>query len=65
MGTIVGVVKDFNYNKQNLKVEPLFMSKQPCAWSEVNGRLKGDKLQDGLQQIEVVWVSLFPQRPFE
>ncbi|MFT7056745.1 MAG: putative ABC transport system permease protein, partial [Roseivirga sp.] len=34
-------------------------------WSEVNGRLKGDKLQDGLQQIEVVWVSLFPQRPFE
>jgi putative ABC transport system permease protein len=65
LGTVVGIVKDFSYNKLNLKVEPLFMSKQPWGWEEVNIRLKGDKLQEGLQQIEAVWTSLFPQRPFE
>jgi putative ABC transport system permease protein len=66
LGTIVGVVKDFNYNKLDLKVEPLFMSKQQSwGWSEVNVRLKAGSLQEGLQQIESVWSSLYPQRPFE
>jgi putative ABC transport system permease protein len=60
------VVKDFNYNKLDLKVEPLFMSKQQSwGWSEVNVRLKAGSLQEGLQQIESVWSSLYPQRPFE
>lgn len=65
LGTIVGVVKDFNYNKLNLRVEPLFMSRQPWGWSEVNVKLKGGDLQAGLRDIEQVWTTLFPQRPFE
>lgn len=65
LGTIVGIVKDFNYNKLNLKVEPLFMSNQPWGWSEVNVKIKPGNIQASLQEIESVWTSLFPQRPFE
>ena len=66
LGTIVGVVKDFNYNKLNLKVEPLFMSQQPNGWwSEINVKVKAGELQAALGEIESVWTSLFPQRPFE
>lgn len=66
LGTIVGVVKDFNYNKLNLKVEPLFMSQQTDNWwSEINVKVKAGELQTALGEIETVWTSLFPQRPFE
>ncbi len=65
LGTIVGVVKDFNYNKLSLRVEPLFMSRQDWGWGEVNVKIKGDDLQAGLRDMEQVWTTLFPQRPFE
>lgn len=65
LGTIVGVVKDFNYNKLSLRVEPLFMSKQDWGWGEVNVKVKGGDLQAGLRDMEQVWTTLFPQRPFE
>ena len=65
LGTVVGIVKDFNYNKLNLKVEPLFMSKQGWGWSEINVKIKKGGLKEGLAEIESVWSSLIPQRPFE
>jgi len=65
LGTVVGIVKDFNYNKLNLKVEPLFMSNQGWNWSEVNVKIKQGGIKEGLQEIESVWSTLFPQRPFE
>ncbi|WP_339696984.1 ABC transporter permease [uncultured Roseivirga sp.] len=65
LGAIVGVVKNFNYNKLNLKVDPLFLSYQEWGWSEVNVKLKADNIQEGLAEIESVWSTLFPQRPFE
>ncbi len=65
LGRIVGVAKDFNYNKLNLRVEPLFMSRQPWGWSEVNVRLQANQTESGLDQIEAVWTNLFPNRPFQ
>ena len=65
LGTIVGVVRDFNYNKLNLRVEPLFMIRPQWDWSEVNVKLKPGDLQQSLADIEAVWTELFPQRPFE
>ncbi len=65
LGTVVGVVKDFNYNKLNLKVEPLFISRQEWGWSEVNVKIEGDNITAALQEIQNVWSTLFPQRPFE
>jgi len=65
LGTIVGVVKDFNYNKLSLKVEPLFMSNQGWGWSEINVKVKSARTRESLAEIESVWSELFPNRPFE
>lgn len=65
LGTIVGVVKDFNYNKLSLRVEPLFMIRADWGWNELNVKLSPGDLQQSLAQIESVWTELFPQRPFE
>ncbi|RKQ49298.1 putative ABC transport system permease protein [Roseivirga pacifica] len=66
LGQVVGVVKDFNYNKLSLKVEPLFMSKQDFGgWSEMNVKIKGESVKEALAEMEMVWTELFPQRPFE
>lgn len=64
MGKIVGIVKDFNYNKLSLRVEPLFMSRQSWGWSEVNIRLQAGRVESGIKEIEEVWRTLFPHRPF-
>lgn len=66
LGTVVGIVRDFNYNKLSLKVEPLFMSKQNFGgWSEINVKVKGGEIQQSIAEIEAVWTELFPNRPFE
>lgn len=65
LGTIVGVVRDFNYNKLSLRVEPLFMTFPPWGWSEIDIKLKSGNLQQSIAEIEAVWTELFPQRPFE
>lgn len=71
LGRIVGIVKDFNYNKLNLKVEPLFMSNLIKSnlgfggWNEINVKIKSGRVKEGLAEIESVWSNLFPQRPFE
>lgn len=66
LGQIVGIAKDFNYNKLNLKVEPLFMFTHPESyWSEVNVKIKPGNLQEAVKEIETVWTTLFPGRPFE
>lgn len=66
LGQIVGIARDFNYNKLNLKVEPLFIASPPQNyWSEVNVKIKAGNLQTAVQEIENVWTTLFPQRPFE
>lgn len=65
LGRIVGIVKDFNYNKLNLKVDPLFISRQNWTWPEINVKLRGTDLLAGLRDMERVWTTLFPHRPFE
>lgn len=67
LGRIVGVVKDFNYNKLSLKVEPLFMSRENFGgnWIEINVKIKGGGVKESLESIERVWTGLFPNRPFE
>ncbi len=71
LGRVVGIVKDFNYNKLSLKVEPLFMSNQINGnvgfggWSEINVKIKQGRTKESLEEIEGVWSELFPNRPFE
>ena len=67
LGTIVGVVEDFKYNKLTNFVEPLFINarSQSNWWSETNVKIRGNDVKKAIAEVELVWQNLFPNRPFE
>jgi len=64
-GTVIGVVKDFNYQSLHKKVEPLAMRMAPpSSLNKLSLRIKTDHLSQTLKELERTWSTLAPQRPF-
>ncbi|MBB6327526.1 putative ABC transport system permease protein [Algoriphagus iocasae] len=63
-GTVIGVVKDFNYISLHNKVEPLTLPFEAYASRYMSLKLKTEDLPATLSQIEQVWSQLAPHRPF-
>lgn len=63
-GTIIGVVKDFNYQSLHQKVEPLVLRMAPYdALNKISLRIKSDNLSKTISELEHTWTALEPQRP--
>lgn len=64
-GTVIGVVKDFNYQSLHKKVEPLAMRMAPYqSLNKLSLRIKTDHLSQTLKALEQRWRTLVPHRPF-
>ena len=63
-GTVIGVVKDFNYQSLHKKVEPLSLRYEPRSLRKFSIRIKSDNLSSTLADIENIWKDLAPHRPF-
>lgn len=63
-GTVIGVVKDFNYISLHNSVEPLTLPFEAYASRYMSLKVQGDNLPETLAQIEGVWKELAPHRPF-
>lgn len=64
-GTVIGVVKDFNYQSLHKKVEPLAMRMAPKeSLNKLSLRIKTDHLQQTIKELEQTWSTLAPHRPF-
>lgn len=63
-GTVIGVVKDFNFRSLHLPVEPLTLRYgYPDMLNRISVSIKGDNIQATLEHIRKVWNQLVPQRP--
>ncbi len=62
-GTIIGVVKDFNYISLHQKVAPLTLRQVPYG-RYFSLRIGTDNYQDALAAVEKKWAELAPHRPF-
>jgi putative ABC transport system permease protein len=62
-GTIVGVVKDFNYISLHSKVAPLTLRQVPYG-RYLSLRIRSDNFAKALTAIENKWSQLAPHRPF-
>jgi putative ABC transport system permease protein len=62
-GTIIGVVKDFNYLSLHGGIEPLTLRLSPWV-KYLSLRLKTDDLATTIAELEDLWGELAPQRPF-
>lgn len=63
-GTVIGVVKDFNYTSLHQAVEPLTLPFAAFASRYMSVKVKTENLPQTLAEIESVWKELVPQRPF-
>lgn len=63
-GTVVGVVKDFNYESLHKGIEPLALRLEP-QWSISNIAIKlnSANINQSIREIESVWKTLVPHRP--
>ncbi|OQP52638.1 ABC transporter permease [Niastella yeongjuensis] len=64
-GTIIGVVKDFNFRSLHQAVEPLTLRYgYPDNLARISVTIKGDNIPATLAHIRTTWDKMAPQRPF-
>ena len=64
-GTIIGVVKDFNFRSLHQKVEPLTLRYgYPDNLNRIAVAVKGDNIPATIAHLKTTWDKLAPQRPF-
>lgn len=63
---VIGVVKDFNFKSLHNKIEPAAFTLMPGNWEGIVAvRLKPDKINTTIDQIQDVWESFEKDYPFE
>jgi putative ABC transport system permease protein len=64
-GTIIGVVKDFNFRSLHQKVEPLTLRYgYPYVLNRIAVSVKSDNISGTIAHLKTTWDKLAPQRPF-
>ncbi len=64
-GTIIGVVKDFNFRSLHQAVEPLTLRYgYPYSLNRISVSIKGDNIPGTLTRLKKAWSEMVPQRPF-
>ena len=64
-GTIIGVVKDFNFRSLHQAVEPLTLRYgYPPSLNRISVSVKGDNISQTLAGLKKTWDEVAPQRPF-
>jgi putative ABC transport system permease protein len=64
-GTVIGVVKDFNFRSLHQAVEPLTLRYgYPWSLNRISVSVNGNNIQSTLARLKKTWDKLVPQRPF-
>jgi putative ABC transport system permease protein len=64
-GTVIGVVKDFNFRSLHQSVEPLTLRYgYPWSLNRISVSVNGNNIQSTLARLKKTWDKLVPQRPF-
>ncbi|MBO9200491.1 MULTISPECIES: ABC transporter permease [Niastella] len=65
-GTIVGIVKDFNFNSLHHKIETLFIFNQnDWGFANMSVKINGGRPKEAISFIQSVWRKNCPDVPFE
>ena len=64
-GTIIGVVKDFNFRSLHQAVEPLTLRySYPSSLNRISVSIKNDNIPATIAEMKKTWNQMVPQRPF-
>lgn len=66
LGTIIGVVKDFNFNSLHYKVNTLEMVVHPeWGYDELSVKIEAGKTEEGVALVKEVWAKHITNYPFD
>jgi len=65
VGTIVGVVKDFNIQPLNTSIAPALITPKPAYYEFAAVKIAGAQQQRSIEIIQQKWQKTFPQNAFE
>ncbi len=65
VGTIVGVVKDFNIQPLNTAIAPALITPKPAYYEFAAVKISGEQQQRSIEIIQQKWKKTFPQNAFE
>ena len=64
-GKIIGVVKNYHYEKMDNEIGPLVISLSPRRAGYLLARISGPDLENSLANLQEVWSKAVPNQPFE
>lgn len=64
-GTVIGVVRDFNYKSLHEKIKPLFLAMAPGSANYLSIRIRPGDIPSTLSSIRNDWNRVIPGSPFE
>ena len=66
-GKVIGVVKDFNFNSLQQKVQPMVMHIQPewFTFNSISVRLPPQNIKTTMRSLEAAWKRVLPNHPIE
>ncbi|MDX1939930.1 MAG: ABC transporter permease [Saprospiraceae bacterium] len=66
LGTIIGVVEDFNFNSLHYDINTLAMVVHPdWGYEELSVKINGNNIETAIGDIERIWNNLVPDWPFQ
>jgi len=65
LGTVIGVVKDFNFNSLHHKIQPLYISSQNWGYDEMSVKISPQNYAAALKHLEKTWSEHVPDLPFQ
>ena len=66
LGTIIGVVKDFNFNSLHYAVNTLsLVVHEDWGYSELSVKIDRNNIEGAIAEVERVWNNLIPKWPFQ
>ncbi|MBY0434933.1 MAG: ABC transporter permease, partial [Cyclobacteriaceae bacterium] len=66
LGTIIGVVRDFNFNSLHYKVNTLELVVHPeWGYDELSVKIEKGRTEEGIAVVKEVWDKLVPSFPFD
>jgi putative ABC transport system permease protein len=63
-GTVIGVVKDFNYGSLHRRIGPLVLNRRTSLFDNLAVRIRGEDMPETMAFLEKKWKQFVPRQPF-
>ncbi len=64
-GKLIGIVEDFNFESLHQQIRPMIFWQRRDNYNALSIKINSDAMKEGLAQLEKVWKSFLPARPFD